>query len=320
MPVDLNASYSHHDNSTQNQDKFEWHIKVSALENTQDKKTNTAISLLSDYAQQQRYLLSNADLKKAINQGALWLTPTKNKRQTQRLRRIKKVLAAGDELHFYYDKKVLATSVPNALLIKDLIDYSVWYKPYGMLSQGSKWSDHCTIARFAQQNLPNERPAFIVHRLDRAATGLIIIAHTKKAANALSTMFEHHQLEKNYHIIVHGDHRQRPQPDIIEDDIDGKKSRSTFICLNYDNVSNRSLIKVKIDSGRKHQIRKHAASINMPVVGDRLHGIANETESLNLQLCAVSLRFHCPLSSAGDLPLNHNAHFFELPDTIKPQL
>ncbi len=54
--------------------------------------------------------------------------------------------------------------------------------PYGMLSQGSKWSDHCTIARFAQQHLTPERPVFIVHRLDRAATGLILIAHSKKTS------------------------------------------------------------------------------------------------------------------------------------------
>ena len=334
MPLDLNVSPSHNESLTNNHDKFEWHIKVSdqisVSSEEQSTSKNTAIALLIQYAQQQKCPLSNADFKKAISQGALWLTPAKNKKQTQRLRRVKKELAIGDELHFYYDKNVLATTVPDALLIKDLVDYSVWYKPYGMLSQGSKWSDHCTIARFAQQHLPNDRPAFIVHRLDRAATGLIIIAHTKKAARALSAMFEHHQLEKLYHIIVHGDHQQRPQPDIIEVDIDGKHSRSTFTCLNHDEVSNRSLIKVKIDSGRKHQIRKHAASINMPVVGDRLHGIADDNEELDLQLCAVSLRFDCPLMSERIEPSSEvaksndekvdNTRFFELPETLKPQL
>ena len=114
---------------------------------------------------------------------------------------------------------MLSSPVPQALLIEDLIDYSVWYKPYGMLSQGSKWSDHCTIARFAQKNLSNERPAFIVHRLDRAATGLILIAHSKKAAKALSSLFENRTIESNslekfYQIIVHGNHLARLQPEI----------------------------------------------------------------------------------------------------------
>lgn len=289
--------------------KFEWHIKANEQENC------TAISLLESYAQKLNVSLSKTELKQAISKGALWLTPAKNKKQTQRLRRVKKRLVVGDELHFYFNQDVLSASVPQALLIDDLIDYSVWYKPYGMLSQGSKWSDHCTIARFAQQNLPNERPAFIVHRLDRAATGLIIIAHSKTAARALSHMFEHHLLEKHYYIIVHGDHSKRSQPEVIESDVNGKSARSTFTCLTYDNVTARSLIKVKIDSGRKHQIRIHAASIGMPVVGDRLHGVAEENEQSDLQLCAVSLRFTCPLTTEIA-----QERYFDLPATLKPQL
>jgi tRNA pseudouridine32 synthase/23S rRNA pseudouridine746 synthase len=312
MPIDQSHS------STQSKEncshhKFEWHIKICG------KADNSAIQWLESYANEQNCSLSKAQLKQAISKGALWLTPAKNKKQTQRLRRVKKQLTIGDELHFYYNSEVLATPVPQARLIADLIDYSVWYKPYGMLSQGSKWSDHCTIARFAQQNLPNERPAFIVHRLDRAATGLILIAHSKKAARALSNMFEHHQLEKHYQIIVHGDHGKRSQPEVIATDVDGKSAQSTFTCLAYDSEADRSLIKVKIDSGRKHQIRIHAASIGMPVVGDRLHGIADENEQCNLQLCAVSLRFICPLST-NVISTSDQERFFELPETLKPQL
>ncbi|PKH86692.1 pseudouridine synthase family protein [Colwellia sp. Bg11-28] len=318
MPVDQNCSDTQGQNPTQSHKKFEWHIKIDEQVNT------TAIALLENYGYEQNISLSKAQLKQAITKGALWLTPAKNKKQTQRLRRVKKQLVNGDELHFYFNSEVLSSPVPQALLIADLIDYSVWYKPYGMLSQGSKWSDHCTIARFAQQNLPNERPAFIVHRLDRAATGLIIVAHSKSAARALSHMFEHHQLEKHYQIIVHGDHRKRAQPDIIDSDVDGKKALSTFTCLAYDEMTDQSLIKVKIDSGRKHQIRLHAASIAMPVVGDRLHGIADKDEQRNLQLCAVSLRFVCPLateiSPASDKPLIEQQRLFELPETLKPQL
>lgn len=318
MPVDKASLSIQGQTPKTNQLKLEWHIVVS------EKEQSTTISILEKYSQAQGLTLSKAELKQAISKGALWLTPAKNKKQTQRLRRVKKQLLVGDELHFYFNSEVLSLAVPQALLIEDLLDYSVWYKPYGMLSQGSKWSDHCTIARFAQQNLPNERPAFIVHRLDRAATGLIIVAHSKKAARALTHMFEHHQLEKNYQVIIHGDHNQRPQPDIIDSDVDGKKARSTFTCLAYDDVTDRSLIKVKIDTGRKHQIRLHAASIGMPVVGDRLHGVADTNEQCNLQLCAVSLRFICPLSKEttpiNDQCLIEQERFFELPETLKPQL
>ncbi len=291
--------------------KFEWHIKVN------DQTDRKVLAILEDYCLSQKCTLSKSALKQAVSKGALWLTSAKNIKKTQRLRRLKKQLTAGDELHFYYNSEVLAKPVPHAQLIADCGDYSIWYKPYGMLSQGSKWSDHCTIARFAQQHLPNERPAFIVHRLDRAATGLIMIAHSKKAARALSTMFELHQLEKHYHIIVHGNHTVRPQPEIIATNVNGKNARSTFTCLAYDSETNRSLIKVKIDTGRKHQIRIHAASIGMPVVGDRLHGIADKKEACNLQLCAVSLRFTCPLSVLRNERLEQ---FYELPEILKPLL
>ena len=268
--------------------------------------SSTPLAELSSVTQ-----LSSAQIKQAITKGALWLTRHDH---TQRLRRIKKKLSEGDTLHFYYDEAILSQLPPPAQLIADLQDYSVWYKPYGMLSQGSKWSDHCTISRWAQNNLPNERPVFIVHRLDRAATGLILVAHSKKAAKALSAMFEVHAFEKHYQIIVHGDHGQRPQPDVITLEIDGKRAKSTFCFNQYDSVAHLSLIDVKIETGRKHQIRKHASSINLPVVGDRLHGDTTKTyaDVLNLQLCAVSLAFTCPLSATEQ--------HFELPEELKPQI
>jgi len=280
--------------------KFELHIDI----------TTENCAVITELNQQ--CTLSNAQLKQAIQQGALWLTRGKS---TQRLRRVKKPLKTADTLHFYYDEQVLSQQPNEALLIEDCTDYSVWYKPYGMLSQGSKWSDHCTIARWAQTHLTPERAAFIVHRLDRAATGLILIAHSKKAVRALSAMFEKHDLEKIYHIIIHGDHRLRPQPDTLTSDVDGKSASSHFTQLGYDENNNASLVRVKIDTGRKHQIRIHASSIDMPVVGDRLHGklgSINDEISDDLQLCAVSLRFICPLTA--------EQRVFKLPEHLMPSL
>lgn len=260
-------------------------------------------------------VLSIAELKKAITKGALWLTRGKS---TQRFRRFKKTLKKGDELHFYYNENILHQEPNEATLIEDMGDYSVWYKPYGMLSQGSKWSDHCTIARWAQTHLQPERPVFIVHRLDRAATGLIVIAHTKKMAQIFSKKFELHHLEKNYLILSHGDHTQRPQPENITSDIDGKAAQSQFTCINYNKALDVSLINVLIGSGRKHQIRLHSASIELPVVGDRLHGNSekdavfkgNTKEDIDLQLCAAKLSFECPIALGNKT--------FSLPESLLP--
>jgi tRNA pseudouridine32 synthase/23S rRNA pseudouridine746 synthase len=280
--------------------KFELHIDI----------TTENCAVITELSHQ--CTLSNAQLKQAIQQGALWLTRGQS---TQRLRRIKKPLKIADTLHFYYDEQVLSQQPNEALLINDCIDYSVWYKPYGMLSQGSKWSDHCTIGRWVQTHLTPERAAFIVHRLDRAATGLILIAHSKKAARALSAMFEKHDLEKIYHIIIHGDHRLRPQPDTLTSDVDGKSASSHFTQIDYDETNHASLVQVKIDTGRKHQIRCHAASIDMPVVGDRLHGRVEEISNgkqVDLQLCAIALSFICPLTAEQRL--------FKLPEHLMPSL
>lgn len=283
--------------------KFECHINIDRAINIVE-----ALQIQCD--------LSVGEIKKAIDKGALWHSRGKT---TQRCRRLKKKLHIDDKLHFYYDVDVLSQTPTPAILIADLSDYSVWYKPYGMLSQGSKWSDHCTVTRWAQKNLLPERPVFPVHRLDRAATGLILVAHSKSAARALSMMFEQNQVEKTYHVIVHGDHQQRPQPDTIDLAIDDKNARSHFLCLEHHQASNLSLLQVNIESGRKHQIRIHAASIGLPVVGDRLHGKAAELNQLNdadepvdLQLCAVQLKFICPT--------NKTEQHFSLPIALHPQL
>lgn len=280
-------------------DSFELHITV-------DDAQTTIVPLLQSQCE-----LSVSELKLAIAKGALWIGRGK---QVQRLRRVKKPLKPGEELHFYFNQAVLDQLAPEATLVADLTSYSVWYKPYGMLSQGSKWSDHTTITRWAQTHLIPERPVFIVHRLDRAATGLILVAHSKAAARGLSSMFEHHQLEKHYQIIVHGNHSERAQPDVITQDIDSKSAKSTFNCLEYDAKADISLVDVKIDSGRKHQIRLHAAGIALPVVADRLHGDQSKqyTDDMNLQLCAVSLDFVCPLTG--------EQKSFKLEKGLRPQL
>ena len=118
---------------------------------------------------------------------------------------------------------ILGLQVDAAVLIADEGDYSVWYKPYGMLSQGSKWGDHCTINRWVEQNHPPQRPAFIVNRLDRAAQGLMLIAHTKSSASALSDLFEKRAINKKYTALVSGSF---PEELILDSAVDEKHAVS----------------------------------------------------------------------------------------------
>jgi len=235
--------------------------------------------------------LSRQRLRQVMDQGAVWLT---RGAQTRRIRRRKTRLRAGDTLHLYYNQQVLAEAVRPATLVADRGRYSVWDKPYGMRSQGSRWGDHTTLQRWAEKQLQPPRGAWIVHRLDRAASGLILLAHDKRMAAALSALFRERQVDKRYRVLVHGRFPGGDSPLVIDRDVDGRSARSLVSLLHYDVDSDRSALEVGIETGRKHQIRVHLAGLGFPVVGDRLHGAAGDVE--DLQLRAVYLGFSCPIS------------------------
>ena len=231
-------------------------------------------------------------IKRAMTQGAVWMTRGRN---TQRLRRAKRQLREGDELHLYYDAAILAEVPAEPALIADVGGYSVWQKPYGLRSQGSKWGDHCTVVRWAERHLQPERPAFTVHRLDRAANGLIVVAHSKSMAAALAKLFREREVDKRYRAMVAGDFSVHASPLRVEQPIDGKEALSEFSLLDVIEDGARSMLDVRIETGRKHQIRRHLADLGYPVIGDRLYG-SGEADGLDLQLTASLLAFQCPVS------------------------
>lgn len=236
--------------------------------------------------------LSKQRIKQAMSKGAVWLTRGK---QTHRLRRAKRELRTGDELHLYFDTKILNESPAAPTLVADAGDYTVWKKPYGLRSQGSKWGDHCTVLRWAERHLQPERSGFTVHRLDRAANGLIIIAHTKRMAAALSELFRARAVQKRYRALVTGDFSHHANPVRVVTPLDGKDSASEFSLLDVSHDRRQSLVDVTIETGRKHQIRRHLAELGHPVVGDRLYGEVSD-HTVNLQLTAYFLGFASPVT------------------------
>jgi len=231
--------------------------------------------------------LGRGRVKRAMACGALWL---ERNGRVARLRRVKRRLVAGDRLHLYHDPRILDREPPTAWLVADEGDWSVWCKPPGMFSQGSRWGDHWSIARFAEQRL--QRSAFLVHRLDRAASGLILVAHGRKTAAALSRLFRERRVEKRYRVVVHGCFPGQPQR--FDSPLDGRPALTHARLLERDDEAGRSLLEVEIETGRKHQIRRHLAAAGFPVVGDRFHG-GGEEEDLRLQ--CVLLAFPDPAGS-----------------------
>jgi tRNA pseudouridine32 synthase/23S rRNA pseudouridine746 synthase len=149
----------------------------------------------------------------------------------------------------------------------------------------------------------------IVHRLDRAACGLIVIAHSKKMTQDLSDLFKQRSIEKKYRAIVCGEFPNHADPITINSEIDGRHACSKVSLLEYCSEKHLSLLEVHIETGRKHQIRRHLSEHGFPIQGDRLYGGG---DSVDLQLAAVSLKFKCP-SSAQSME-------FELPKELQPTL
>ena len=273
--------------------KFEKHQKIALMD-------KTAVDILAESTK-----LTKQAIKQAMTKGAVWLTRNNS---TQRIRRADKPLKPGDELHLYFDQKVLEQPPEAATLIADERLYSIWHKPYGMLCQGSKWGDHCTINRWVENNLEPQRPAFIVHRLDRAATGLIIIAHQKKIAAYFSNLFQNREIKKKYQAIVDS---KFPDALKLTSDIENKPALSHAKLLSYNSEENQSLIEVAIETGRKHQIRRHLSEAGFPIVGDRLYGQGDENTS-DLCLASCYLSFASPtdgLKKSNQLPDNLRLQF-----------
>ena len=249
---------------------------------------------------------SKQQLKGYLHKGAVWLkeSPTL---KPYRVRRAKKLLTPGSELFCYFNFKVLNETIPSPVLIEDCKDFSVWYKPKGVLCQGSKWGDHTTIQRWIETQYQFDgqtRNAMIIHRLDKATDGLMLIAHSHKAAKMLTQGFEQRQIHKIYQAGVMGNFPVDEQR--YDTPIDGKPALSFAKRLAYLAGSDRSLVEVRIETGRKHQIRRHLSSAGFPIVGDRLYGDSTQTE--DLQLTSVQL----------SLTLDNKSHTFKLPSELMP--
>lgn len=240
--------------------------------------------------------LSEEQVADAAVKGGVW----RKKRNAHKLRRVRDLSVnsdIADQLYLNYDANVLAQIPLVPTLISDQLNYSIWNKPSGMLSQGSKWSDHCTITATVQRQ--HGKPAFLVHRLDKAASGLIVVAHTKNALKKLAALFAERSVDKKYTVVVHGEF-QKPLPHKIDIPIEEKETNTDILEATYDNATGTSTLLVSISTGRKHQIRSHMHSIGFPVVGDRLFD-PDRKHLYDLQLTSSVLGFTCPFTKKAHL-------------------
>jgi len=269
-------------------------IKNNQLEKFSLNKTvgpddpKTAVDFLAHHAG-----LSKGRIKNAMNKGAVWLKKTQGKQY--RIRRATTALKPGDRLSLYYDEKLLALNPPTEACISDQKRYSVWFKPAGLLTQGTRYGDHCSLLRRVELFFKSKRKVFLIHRLDREAAGIVLVAHDQGAAGKLSRLFQTGSIVKHYRAQVLGDLIQRKPEDTIQLPLDDKPAITEYRAVSYDPPSNTTLVNLIIRTGRKHQIRRHFAMIGFPVMGDPHYGEGNKNTA-GLQLTASALEFKCPIS------------------------
>ena len=227
--------------------------------------------------------LAKMRLKEAMGKGAVWLRRGSGK--PQRLRRVTAEVKAGDTLRLCYDEKILAAPAPSPTLLEDHRTFSLWFKPAGLLAQGTDFGDFCSLLRQVELHFDLKRKVLPVHRLDREVSGLVLVAHAPESAASLSRYFAERRVAKSYLAGVRG-RIAKGEELLLEGDLDGKSSLTRCLGLVYQAEADESLVLVKPETGRLHQIRRHLAMHGTPIIGDYRYGVADQGV---MRLCAVRL-------------------------------
>jgi 23S rRNA pseudouridine1911/1915/1917 synthase len=224
-------------------------------------------------------------------------------------------LRAGEEVGILVPPPAPIDPVPEAIplaIVHEDADVIVIDKPAGMVVHPAPGHERGTVVNAILAHAPEVRingsirPG-IVHRLDKDTSGLLIVAKHERALAALAAQFQTRRTIKRYLALLDGDvetdegtidvpigrdPRARQRMAAIRD---GRPAVSHFRIL--ERFARHSYAEVRIETGRTHQIRVHAAFIGHPVAGDTVYGRSSRPADLPLErqfLHAAGLGLHLP--------------------------
>ena len=202
-------------------------------------------------------------------------------------------IKTGDTVEIKFRSDDLETGIQatemNFPIVYEDNDIIVINKPFGLVVHPGAGQEKETVvsALLSHTTLSPigapDRPG-VVHRLDKETSGIMVLAKTKEAHKNLAEQFASHDLEKEYIALIQGHivnkkgriqvaierdpiHRQRMKATSAEN---GRMAISIFEVMEY--LKNSTLVKVKILTGRTHQIRVHMSFTGHPLLGDTTYG------------------------------------------------
>ena len=202
-------------------------------------------------------------------------------------------------------------------------------KPAGLVCHPSKTGEMSSLIGRVRLHLGNGARPHLVNRLDRETSGVTLVAKKDETARELRRLWEDRQVEKEYLAIVHG--HVLEASGVIEEAL-GKDEQSRVAvkdCVRADGSPARtefdverrfeldgakfSLLRVRLETGRKHQIRIHLAHIRHPVVGDNLYGAPSEVRDRRGDKLSLARNFLHAAALEFEHPASHETLSFTTP-------
>ena len=181
----------------------------------------------------------------------------------------------------------------ESFIIENNENFVVINKPPGLPVQGGTKSYKNLVDTLSNSEIFKNSKPYIVHRIDKDTSGILIIAKTRKFAQLLTSLFRIRKIYKTYLAICYGS-LEKDSGELINDltRYEGKKkiienAKTIYNVIDKNNFC--SLISLNPITGRKHQIRKQLSMIGNPVLGDNKYNF--ETRGKKLMLHAYSIKF-----------------------------
>lgn len=210
-------------------------------------------------------------------------------------------IRGGETITLTIQKEPVTDKIPNVKLqiIHEDSFLAAVIKPAGILVSGNKFK---TIANalphhLTKGELPDSCIPQPVHRLDFGTSGILLCGKTQKSIRLLNKMFEEKQISKSYFAITAGEMTDSGR---ISSPVDHKEALSLYRItkkITSEKYHFLNLLTLEPKTGRRHQLRKHLASIGHPILGDQEYGMDTiSSQAKGLHLHSFSLGFTHPFT------------------------